>query len=48
MKDKNVSGEIDRAGEVYAPVRRERGDDWLWMVAADPAFYLEEIEGVRS
>jgi hypothetical protein len=47
MKDKNVSAEMDKAGQVYAPFAADRGEDWLWMVAADPAFYLDEIEGAR-
>ena len=42
MKDRNVSGEMDEA-----PFPADRGEDWLRMVAADPAFYLEEIEGAR-
>jgi hypothetical protein len=42
VKD-NVSGERDGAGKVYAPFSADRGEDWLWMVAADPAFYLEGV-----
>ena len=45
MKDRNVSAEMDKAGQVYTPFPADRGEDWLRMVAADPAFYLEEIEG---
>ena len=34
---------MDKAGQGYIPFPA----DWLWMVAADPALYLEEIEGMR-
>jgi hypothetical protein len=47
MRDKNVRAELDKAGHVYPPFPADRGEDWLWMVAADPAFYLEGIEGAR-
>jgi hypothetical protein len=30
-----------------APVEARRDEDWLWMVAEDPAFYLEESDGAR-
>jgi hypothetical protein len=35
--------EIDRTGRAHAavPAEAER-DDWSWMAAEDPAFYLEE------
>ncbi len=49
MKDTKATGETVKVGQVYAPIPAEadRDDDWLWMVAADPAFYLEEYDGVR-
>jgi hypothetical protein len=47
VKDRNVGGERNKAGDDYIPLPVDRGEDWLWMVAADPAFYLEEIEGAR-
>jgi hypothetical protein len=35
--------------KVHAPASLEarRDEDWLWMVAEDPAFYLEEVDGAR-
>lgn len=30
-----------------ATVEARRDEDWLWMVAEDPAFYLEEADGAR-
>jgi len=38
-----VKDTMGKAGQVYIPFPA----GWLWMVAADPAFYLEEIEGTR-
>ncbi len=32
-------------GDAPTPARAEPGDDWTWMVAADPTFSLEEGEG---
>jgi hypothetical protein len=38
--------EMDRIGRAHAAIPAEaEHDDWLWMVAADPAFYLEERDG---
>jgi hypothetical protein len=34
-----------RTEQAQASFSADRGDDWLWMVAADPAFYLEDYEG---
>jgi hypothetical protein len=31
-----------RRAHALASVESRRDDDWLWMVAEDPAFYLEE------
>jgi hypothetical protein len=28
-------------------VEARRDEDWLWMVAEDPAFYLEGSDGAR-
>ena len=35
--------------KIHAPahVQTRRDEDWLWMVAKDPAFYLEEGDGAR-
>jgi hypothetical protein len=42
--------EMDRIGRAHAaiPAEAERDDDWLWMVAEDPAFYLEERGAVAG
>jgi hypothetical protein len=34
-----------RRAQAPASVEARRDDDWLWMVAEDPAFYLEERDG---
>jgi hypothetical protein len=40
------SGKMEKVGRVHAPTSVEaQRDDWSWMVAADPAFYLEERDG---
>jgi hypothetical protein len=41
---KDTNGET-RTEQVHASFPTDQGDDWLWMVAADPAFYLEDYEG---
>ena len=46
MRAKRKTGEMKKVGGVHAPVSVEaQRDDWSWMVAADPAFYLEERDG---
>jgi hypothetical protein len=40
------TGEMEKVGRVHVPAFVEaQRDDWSWMVAADPAFYLEERDG---
>jgi hypothetical protein len=39
------TGERIRRAHAPASVEARRDDDWLWMVAEDPAFYLEERDG---
>ena len=34
-----------RRAHTPASVEARRDVDWLWMVAEDPAFYLEERDG---
>lgn len=48
MKDKITTRTVD-VTEGRAATSEERADeDWLWMVAGDPAFYLGEADGVPS
>lgn len=46
MRAKRKTGEMEKVGRIHAPASVEaQRDDWSWMVAADPAFYLEERDG---
>ena len=50
MRDVGATNQMGEAGRVRPPIaaNTNRGDeDWLWMVAADPAFYLEESGGTQ-
>ena len=40
MKDKSMFRTVEVAGT--------EDEDWLWMVAGDPAFYLGEADGAPS
>jgi hypothetical protein len=46
MKDRSMIRAVDVA-ELRPATPEDRADeDWLWMVAGDPAFYLGEVDGV--
>lgn len=42
MRDTRKNEEKIRRSHASVSVEVRREDDWLWMVAEDPAFYLEE------
>jgi len=50
MKDKSMFRMVEVAGTELRPATPEdRADeDWLWMVAGDPACYLGEADGAPS
>jgi hypothetical protein len=50
MRDKSMIRTVDVAGMEPRPATPEDrvDEDWLWMVAGDPAFYLGEADGGPS
>ncbi len=48
MKDARKAGTVDVTDGRPAAAEDRSGEDWLWMVGEDPAFYLEEQERSRG
>ena len=48
MKDKSVVRTVDATEGRRTTLEDRADEDWLWMVAGDPAFYLGEADGAPS
>lgn len=48
MKDESTTRTVDVTEGRPATLEDRTDEDWLWMVAGDPAFYLGEADGMPS